>query len=115
MQLMIIGFVLTPKAQIKTDSKFIKSSSAVAVLVAEHNTKESWINIGRAYERIALQATNLSIRHAFINQPIEVNSLRPQFDSWLGLKNESALLMIRLGRSASVPFSLRRPVDQVLM
>ena len=70
---------------------------------------------GPAYERLALQATALDIRSAFINQPIEVRPLRPQFDSWLGLSDEHALLMVRLGHAPLAPFSLRRPLRDVIM
>ncbi len=111
---LVIAFVLTPKGQAKTDSELIKSSSAVAVFAAGNDDKQSWIRIGRAYERFALQGTDLDIRHAFINQPLEVGGLRPRFESWLGLNGERAHLMVRLGRAATVPFSLRRPVDHVI-
>ncbi len=111
---LLINFVLTPKSQAKTDSEYIKSSSAIAVFVNERNDKESWVNVGRVYERFALHATELSIRHAFINQPIEVSTLRPQLESWLGLKGERVHLMVRLGRAALAPFSLRRAIDDVI-
>lgn len=111
----IINVVLTPKKQAETDSKFIRSSSAVAVFVAERNDLESWVNAGRVYERFALHAADLDIRHAFINQPVEVRTLRPQFESWLGLKNESVLLIVRIGRAAPAPNSLRRPLDDVIV
>ncbi len=111
---LIIGFVLTPKGQAKTDSELIKSSSAVAVFAIGNDDKQSWIRTGRAYERFALQATDLNIRHAFINQPLEVGRLRPRFESWLGLNGERAHLMVRLGRAPTAPFSLRRPVDDVI-
>jgi len=110
----IIGLALTAKGQAKTDEKNIKSSAGVAVFVATRNDKSAWIETGRVYERFALQATALDIRTAFINQPIEVQSLRPQFESWLNLDGEHALLMVRFGHGPSAPFSLRRPLDDVI-
>jgi hypothetical protein len=111
---LIIGAVLTPKGQADIDARNIKSSAAVAVLVAKCDDKAAWVEVGRAYERLALQATALDIRNAFINQPIEVRPLRPQFESWLGLTGEHAFLIVRLGRAPLGPFSLRRPIDDVI-
>ncbi|KMQ53081.1 nitroreductase [Chitinispirillum alkaliphilum] len=111
---LLIGFVLTPKKQVKTDAEFIKSSSAIAVFVAQGNDRQSWVNAGRVYQRVALHATDLGICHAFINQPLEVSTLRPRFESWLNLQDEKALLMVRLGRAEPAPFSLRRSVDDVM-
>lgn len=111
---LVVGLVLTPKAQAETDARHIRSSSAVAVFVAERDDRAAWVEAGRAYERLALQATALDIRNAFVNQPVEVPSLRPQFESWLGLSGEHALLVVRLGRAPLAPFSLRRPVEDVI-
>lgn len=111
----ILGVVLTPKAQADADARNIRSSAAVVVFVADRDDKAAWVETGRAYERFALQATALDIRNAFINQPVEVQSLRPQFESWLGLSGRHALLLVRVGRAPLAPFSLRRPVDDVIL
>src|SRR5262245_32276744 len=66
------------------------------------------------YQRFALQATALSIRQAFTNQPIEVPSLRPQISSYLGLGNRRPDLIVRFGRGPPAPRSLRRPVEAVI-
>ncbi len=112
---LIMGFVLTPKNQADTDAMHIRSSSAIAVFVTTRDDKAAWVEAGRAYERFALQATALEIRNAFINQPIEVCALRPQFESWLGLRGEKAMLLVRIGRARLAPYSLRRPVDDVIL
>lgn len=111
----IIGLVLTPKGQAETDAKNIRSSAGVAVFVSSHNDKAAWVEVGRAYEHFALQATSFNIRTALINQPIEVRPLRPQFESWLGLDGEHAQLMVRFGHGPMAPFSLRRPIDDVII
>jgi len=112
---LIIGLVLTPKGQAKTDADNIRSSAGIAVFVSSRDDKPAWIETGRAYERFALQATALGIRTAFINQPIEVIELRSQFESWLKLEEEHALLMVRFGYGPTAPFSLRRPIDDVII
>jgi len=112
---LIIGLVLTPKGQAQTDATNISSSAGIAVFVSSHDDKPAWVDIGRAYERFALQATALNIRTAFINQPIEVRELRSQFESWLELEGEHTQLMVRFGRGPTAPFSLRRPIDDVIV
>jgi hypothetical protein len=107
--------VLTPEGQAKTDATNIRSSAGVAVFVSSHDDKAAWVEVGRAYERFALQATALNVRTAFINQPIEVRELRPQFESWLKLEGERALLVVRFGRGPTAPFSLRRPIEDVIV
>lgn len=111
----IIGLVLTAKGQIEADTRNIRSSGAIAVFTAARNDKAAWIDVGRAYQRFALQATALDLRSAFINQPIEVQTLRPQLESWLGLDGAHALLMVRVGHAPLAPYSLRRPVEQVIL
>jgi len=112
---LILGLVLTPTGQADTDATKIRSSAGVAVFASSHDNKTAWVEVGRAYERFALQATALNIRTAFINQPIEVRELRSQFESWMGLEGEHALLMVRLGYGPTAPFSLRRPIDDVIV
>jgi nitroreductase len=112
---LIIGLVLTGKAQAKTDETNIRSSPLLAAFVAVRDTPTAWVEVGRAYERFALQATALGIRTAFINQPIEVRRLRPRLNSLLGLQGETALLMVRAGYGPEAPFSLRRPIDDVIL
>jgi hypothetical protein len=111
----IIRLVLTPKGQAESDARNIRSSAGVAVFVSSRQDKAAWVEVGRAYQRFALRATLLNVCTAFINQPIEVRPLRPQFESWLNLHGEHALLMVRFGYGPSAPFSLRRPVDDVIV
>lgn len=111
----LIGLVLTAKGQVEADARNIRSSGAIAVFIATRNDKAAWIDVGRACQRFALQAAALDLRSAFINQPIEVQALRPQLESWLGLDGANALLMVRLGHAPLAPYSLRRPIGQVIV
>jgi hypothetical protein len=111
----LMGLVLTARGQTGIDARNIRSSAAIAVIVAAGNERAAWIDAGRACQRLALRATALDLRSAFINQPLEVTALRPQLESWLGLNGMHALLMIRLGRAPLAPYSLRRPLEQVIV
>jgi len=97
------------------DRKHIMSSSAVAVIHSDSNDKEHWIEAGRCYQRMALQATAMGLRNAFINQPVEVASLRPEFAKFLGLGDRRPDLVVRIGRGPEMPRSLRRPVEEVIV
>ena len=95
-------------------ARHVRSSAGVAVFASQANDKAHWIEAGCCYERFALQATALGIRNAFLNQPVEVSAVRPQFANFLGIGNRRPDLVVRFGRGPEMPRSLRRPVDAVL-
>lgn len=92
----------------------LRSSAGVAVFIGDKADKEHWINVGRSFQRFALQATALGIRYAMVNQPIEVPSVRADFASWLGMSGSRPDLVLRFGYAPPMPMSLRRPVSNVL-
>ena len=95
-------------------AKHVRSSAGVAVFIADVADRAHWIEVGRSYERFALQATALGIRNAFLNQPVERPEVRSQFASFLGVEGRRPDLVVRFGRGPRLPQSLRRPVNQVL-
>jgi hypothetical protein len=96
-------------------ARHIRSSAGVAVFVSEWDDKSSWIETGRAFERFALQATALGIRHAHLNQPVEVLSIRPEFAKSIGIKSGKPDLVTRFGQGPEMPRSLRRPLETVVL
>jgi hypothetical protein len=105
----------TLKSENEKYAKQLRSSAGIAIFVSEQNDKSHWIEAGRCYQRFALQATALGIRNAMINQPVEVQALRPQIAGYLGIGNRRPDLVVRFGRGPLMPRSMRRPVDDVLM
>jgi hypothetical protein len=93
----------------------ILSSPVFAVFVGNRADKDHWIRVGRSFQRLALMATSLGIRHAHVNQPIEVPAARDKFATWLGIAGQRPDLVIRLGYADAMPMSLRRPVNDVLV
>lgn len=110
----VFRYVVGAKSQNRLDVPRIRSSSGVAVFVSDVDDRRHWIEVGRSYERFALLATSLGIKNAFINQPVEVDALRPQLAQWLGLGTKRPDLLVRFGYGPAMPTSLRRPVDDVL-
>lgn len=107
------GF-FTAKNENDKYAKQVRSSAGIAVFVSAANDKAHWVEVGRCYQRFALQATALGIRNAFLNQPVEVASMRPQLARDLGLGARRPDLVVRFGRGGVMPRSLRRPVSAVL-
>lgn len=112
---LILPVAVTASGQIARDRTHLATTPLLAAFVATSDAIAPWIEIGRCYQRLALRATLAGIRHAHINQPVEVRALRPRLHDALGLTpGEHALLLLRLGHGAAAPFSLRRPLAAVL-
>ena len=109
------GWFLTPKSENDKYTRQIRNSAGIAVFVGEAADKVHWVEVGRAYERFALQATALGIRNVFLNQPVEVAAVRPPFAAALGLVGQRPDLVVRFGRGPALPSSLRRPVESVMV
>ncbi len=92
----------------------VRTSGGIAVFVSEVSDKRHWIEVGRCFERFALQATSLGLKLSFLNQPVEVSSVREQFADFLQTKGRRPDLVIRFGTGAEAPRSLRRPVEHIL-
>lgn len=116
---MLFGVLFTAARENKKYARDIRSSAGIAVFVSQADGKTAqaanWIEVGRCYERFALQAAALGIRNAFINQPVEVKALRPQFATYLGVGDRRPDLVVRFGRGPELPKSLRRPLAAVLV
>ena len=112
---MAFGFVFTAQAENDKYAEQIRSSAGLAVFVSERDDKSHWVKAGRSYQRFALQATALGIRHAFVNQPLEVAVYRPQFAKLIGVAGQRPDLIVRYGHAPPMPRSLRRPVRDVIV
>ncbi|WGG53126.1 Acg family FMN-binding oxidoreductase [Rugamonas sp. DEMB1] len=107
-----VGF----KAAAENDkyARQIASSAGVAVFVAQKNDPEHWVLAGMACQRFALAATALGLKHAFINQPVEVAGLRAELAALVGAPGRRPDIVMRFGYGPALPFSSRRPVSAVL-
>lgn len=109
-----IDTLFTAGAENDKYARQIASSAGIAVFVAEKDDPEHWILAGRACQRFALQATALGMKHAFINQPVEVRALRPELAGLIGLPGRRPDIVMRFGYGPALPFSARRPLEAVL-
>jgi nitroreductase len=110
----VFDWVFKAEAENKKYAGHLRSSAGVAVFVSERDNKDHWVRAGRACQRFALQATALGLKHAFINQPVEVASLRPELASLVGLPGRRPDIVMRFGYGPTLPYSARRPVEGTL-
>jgi len=111
----IMNIFFGAKGQAEDDEKRILSSSGIILFTSEKNDKTSWINTGRTYERWALTTALLNIKSAFINQPVEVPSLKEELTSYMSLGSSSPQLLLRYGYSNPMPYSFRRSLQEVIV
>jgi hypothetical protein len=112
---MLFNLFFTPKNENDKYAKHVRSSAGIAIFASETPNPAQWVEVGRCYERFALQSAALGIRNAMLNQPVEVSTLRPQFADFLGIGKHRPNLVVRLGRGPKLPSSLRRPIEAVLV
>jgi hypothetical protein len=93
----------------------IRSSAGIAVFLAEREDREHWVRVGRACQRFALKATALGLKHAFINQPVEVPALRPALAEVVGLPGWRPDIVMRFGHGPTLPYAARRPAGDVVL
>jgi hypothetical protein len=110
----LFDFVATAASEGKKYAAQVRSSAGVAIFVSERNDPEHWMHAGRACQRFALQATALGLKHAFVNQAVEVPAVRGQLAAYLGVGERRPDLVMRFGYGPEMPRSLRRPVEQVV-
>jgi hypothetical protein len=111
----LFGAFFKPAAENERYARQVRSSAGLAVFVSERDDPAHWVQAGRSYQRFALQATALGIRHAHLNQPLEIAPIRRQLGALLGVGDRRVDLMVRYGHAAPMPRSLRRPVSDVII
>ena len=112
---LLMRAISRPQSETRRCAQDIRSSSGIVVFLSERNDPPHWIEVGRCYERFALQATALGIRNAFVGALIETPAVRSQFAGWLGAGDRRPDLIVRFGRGPETPRSRRRAIDEVLV
>ncbi len=75
---------------------------------------EHRVQVWRARQRFALQATALWPKCAFLNKPVEVADFRADLATALGLRGRRPDNLMRFGGGPAMLYSLRRPVAAVM-
>jgi hypothetical protein len=95
------------------DQHLVAGAPVLLVLGTYSDTPGDWIMVGQAAERILLGTCAQGVQASFVNQPIEVPSLR----AWLAQIVGEAFpqLVIRMGYGPPSPPTPRRSVQEVLL
>ena len=109
-----LDLFLTAKSENDKYARQLNSSSGIAVFFGQKADREHWVLTGQACQRFALQATALGLKHAFMNQPVEVAALRPELASLLGMAGRRPDIVMRFGHGPLLPYAPRRPVAAVM-
>lgn len=110
----LFDLIFTARSENTRIARQIASSAGIAVFAGAAADPAHWVQVGRACQRFALQATALGLRQAFLNQPVEVPAFRTDLAALAGLPGRRPDLVMRFGRGAAMPFALRRPVGDVM-
>lgn len=106
---------VSAKSEAKRWKKLIDMSAGFVLFVVKENSKEHWVQLGQSFERFALKATQLNIKHAHVNMPCEEISVRQKLIKHFGIANgKQPLLLVRFGYGEVMPYSFRLPLEEVL-
>jgi hypothetical protein len=96
------------------DRQIADESPALAVLGTPNDTQEDWILAGQALARLLLHACRHNVQASFLNQPVQLPTLRPQLQGLLGNPGFPQVVM-RLGYTDDrLPVTPRRPLHEVM-
>lgn len=110
----VMKYFVSAKSEAKRWKKLIGASAGFALFVVHKNDVAHWIRLGRAFQRFGLTATKLGISHAHVNMPCEELEVRQKFVKKFNLGSKHPLLLIRVGYSEKMPYSLRRNTAKVM-
>ncbi len=94
------------------DEQLALGSPVLAILATEGDGRADWLAAGQALARVLLRATAEDVVASFLNQPLEVEELRPEVAALTG--GGSPQLVLRFGYAKQVPGTPRRPVEDVV-
>ncbi len=100
--------------QAARDRELADGSPVLAVLSTEADTPRDWLAAGQALERVLLRARCDNVWGSFLNQPIEVEELRPRLREALDTTGHPQTIL-RMGYGPEVRPTPRRSIDEVLI
>jgi len=97
------------------DRQLADESPVLAVLTTPGDTPRDWLAAGQALQRLLLLGVQLGLQASYLNQPIQVATLRPKLQQITGCPG-SAQLLLRIGiPTQAKPAAPRRPLAEVLV
>jgi hypothetical protein len=103
------------KGQAAKDKELASGSPVLSILGTDADEPLNWIQTDQAPARILLQARARDVWTTYMNQPIEVQELRPKVLQALGRTTGFPQLLMRMGYSKEVKPTPRREIDDVIL
>lgn len=95
------------------DEAIAAGSPALLAFSTPADTPENWLAAGAAHLDVLLEVAAAGLTGAYLNQPVEVDALRPRLAEAIGEGGLPQLLM-RIGRGPAIEPAARRPVEAVI-
>ena len=99
--------------QAARDVDLATGSPVLAVVTSPADDRTEWLRAGAALARLSLRATVANLHIGFLNQPIEVASMRAAVAAAIGTADQPQLIL-RMGYGDPSPAQPRRPVRDSL-
>ena len=112
---LVLKNFVSAKSEAKRLIEILANTQGLAIFISDENNPESWVKIGRAFQRFGLTATKLGICHAHLNMPCEEVEVRHKLAKELNIENKHPLLLIRYGYAEKMPYSYRRSISDVII
>lgn len=98
---------------VSQEQRFASEAPVLMVLGTQGDTREDWLIAGQALARLLLVAAANGINAAYLNQPIQVERLRPELQETVGI-GEQPQLLLAMGYAPAVSPAPRRPMEDIL-
>lgn len=96
------------------DKQLAEESPILVVLGTSGDSMVNWLAAGQALEKVLLSAHSQGLQASYLNQPIQVASLRPKLQNLLSQQG-SPQILLRLGfPEDEIDAAPRRDVDKVI-
>jgi hypothetical protein len=102
------------EGQAAKDHALAEGSPAIGVFTTPGDQTADWIATGQAMQRALLSITAAGLTSSYLNQPIEVPTLRPRLAMLLGT-GAFPQILIRVGRGPELLPAVRRAVEDVML
>jgi Putative TM nitroreductase len=93
--------------------QLVTQSPVIIVLGTSSDTSADWLKVGQALERILLRAETVGLSASFLNQAIQVPSVRNQISKMTEISGFPQIIL-RMGFGSQVKPTPRRAVDEVV-
>lgn len=103
------------KGQAAKDRELAEHSPVLAVLGTAGDSPRAWLAAGQALQRVLLRASSHGLTSSFLNQPVEVEAIRPRLADAIGRSAAHPQLVMRFGYGPELPHSPREKLEDVLI